>query len=144
MIYQYEIACKEAGMNEEAIAEIRRMFDADYKKLKRLNQRLEDEEDELTILHVSEFEDDDSDVEGFELEDPNADVENNTIQAILLNELDGYLNMLTVEDQQFILKYFSFKSKPVNQTAAFYGYSSAKVIWTRDRILKALRKNFGV
>ena len=51
MIYQYEKACEEAGMNEDAIAEIRRMFDADYKRLKRLNQRLEDEEDELTILH---------------------------------------------------------------------------------------------
>ena len=40
MIYKYEMACKEAGMSEETIAEIHRMFDADKKKLKRLNQRL--------------------------------------------------------------------------------------------------------
>lgn len=35
MIYKYEMACKEAGLSDEATAEIRRFFDAEKKKLKR-------------------------------------------------------------------------------------------------------------
>ena len=43
MIYKYEMACREAGLSEEKTAEIRRMFDAEYKKLKRRKKRQEEE-----------------------------------------------------------------------------------------------------
>jgi len=144
MIYKYEMACKEAGMSEEAIAEIRRMFDADKKKLKRLNKRLEDKDDELVILHVSEYEeDDDEDVDEYEIADPDTDVEQQTMLTMLLEQLDGYLDDLSEDDREFILTYFSFETKPTDQAMAKYGYSMKKVRYTRDRILKQLRKNFG-
>ena len=37
MLFWYEKACQEAGMEEEKIRELRRGFDADYKRLKREN-----------------------------------------------------------------------------------------------------------
>lgn len=43
MIYKYEMACREAGLNEEQIKEIDRVFDADKKKLKRKKNAQEEE-----------------------------------------------------------------------------------------------------
>lgn len=144
MIYQYEMACKEAGMSEEAIAEIRRMFDADYKKLKRLNNKLNDEDDSLTIFHLSAFSTEEgSDLE-YDPEDPNTDVEGSVIQGMLLDELDGYLGELEESDRHLILTYFSFKSKAVKQTAAELGCSERYVSYRRDVILKRLQKKFDV
>lgn len=43
MIYKYEIACKEAGLNKEQINEIRKVFDVDRRRLKRENEKMEQE-----------------------------------------------------------------------------------------------------
>ena len=143
MKYEYELACKEAGMPEENIAELRRMFDADKKKLKRLNRKLESQEDAFCILHLSDFhvEDQSGDFD-YDAPDLTVDVEEDVMHCMMLDQMRGFLNELNQEDRRFILTYFSFKNKPIRRTADAYDYTIKQVRCRRDRILKQLREMF--
>lgn len=72
MIYKYEMACKEAGLSEEKVVEIRRMFDNDKKKLKRENERMEKEN--IRYFSMNQVEEDD-DFGEYSIADPRVDVE---------------------------------------------------------------------
>ena len=143
MKYEYELACKEAGMPEENIAELRRMFDADKKKLKRLNRKLESQEDAFCILHLSDFhvEDQSGDFD-YDAPDLTVDVEEDVMHSMMLDQMRGFLGELNQEDRRFILTYFSFKNKAVHQTAKLYHCTERQAAFRRDRIIAILREKF--
>lgn len=72
MIYKYEMACREAGLPEEQIAEIRRMFDAEYKRLGR--RKKAKETNNISWISTADMSGADSETE-YELADENTDVE---------------------------------------------------------------------
>lgn len=131
-------------MKEEEIKAIRRVFDADYKKLKRLNKRISDQEDSLAILHVSDFHTEDGTCLEYEIADPEVDVEGSVIQGLMLDELAAYLEELDEEDRDLILTYFSFKNKAIKQTADVLGCSEKYVRYKKKKILQYLQKRFSV
>ena len=51
MKYQYELACREAGVDEEKLRAIRRVFDTDRKRLKRENETMNNKN--IQVFHIS-------------------------------------------------------------------------------------------
>lgn len=108
MIYKYEMACKEAGLSDEATAEIRRFFDAEKKKLKRDKAYREAKGITFSYLYPSEEDSEETgDLACRELIDENADVEETTMQKLLLEQLHDALDELSDDDREFLLFMFS-------------------------------------
>lgn len=72
MIYKYEMACRDAGLPEKQIAEIRRMFDAEYKRLGR--RKKAKEKNNISWISTTDMSGSESESD-FELADENTDVE---------------------------------------------------------------------
>ena len=137
MKYQYELACREAGVDEEKLRAIRRVFDTDRKRLKRENEMIEKEN--YQVFHMSAVEVLEH-PENYEIADVRANVEENFIHRLDLELLHRCLEKIDEADRDFILTYFGYSKKCVHQTALAFGMSVGAVKWKRDVILKRLRK----
>ena len=96
MIYKYEIACKEAGLNKEQINEIRKVFDVDRRRLKRENEKMEQEN-----IRYGSVDDIDDEYEGIaqkDIEDPRQNIELEYIKNWELEQLERFLAELTAEE----------------------------------------------
>ncbi|MDO4648458.1 MAG: hypothetical protein Q4B26_07385 [Eubacteriales bacterium] len=138
MIIKYEMACKEAGLSEEKTAEIRRMFDADNKRVKRMRERKERE----GISWVSVTDMSREEAEDFELEDMNVDVEGSVIHSLTLHELRGYLMELPEEDREFLYDCFADCPDANKRVAEKYGMTIGKVRYKKLKLIELLRERF--
>lgn len=142
MIYKYEMACKYAGLSDEATAEIRRFFDAEKKKLKRDKAYREAKGITFSYLYPSEEDSEETgDLACRELVDENADVEETTMQKLLLEQLNDALDELSDDDREFLLFMFSGYGS-ASACARKLGVYPSTVLRRRDALIQKLRKSF--
>lgn len=137
MIYKYEIACKEAGLTEEKIAEIRKFFDGEKKKLKRSIQYREEEGivfNSLTVM-AEEYDEDNSLDAGFDLEET-------VIHAMELQRLNMCLSELSVDDREFIYAVFSEERGTIARISRETGIPRSTLVDRKERILRTLKEKF--
>ena len=139
MIYKYEMACREAGLPEEQIAEIRRMFDAEYKRLGR--RKKAKETNIISWISTADMSGADSETE-YELADENTDVEGMVLHQLELEELQGYLDELTEDDRKFLLAMFEDVENANQRMAEKLGLTIGQVRYRKEKLLKMLRARF--
>ena len=139
MIYKYEMACREAGLSEEKTAEIRRMFDAEYKKLKRRKKRQEEENFYWLSMNAGCGQEDDS---GFDIPDPDTDVEEEVVHPMTLQDLRRYMADLSDEDREFLYGCFGDYPDPNVRMARKYGLTVNQVLYKKKQLILQLRKRF--
>lgn len=139
MIYKYEIACKEAGLNEEKIVEIRKVFDNDKKRLKREKQRME--EKDIHCFSIDAFQAGE-DIERFDIADPNADTEALAIKNWELSKLREFLAELTTEDVEFIMACYQEAKESDERIAEKMGLTRNQVRYKKKILLKHLKERF--
>ena len=139
MIYKYEMACREAGLPEEQIAEIRRMFDAEYKRLGR--RKKAKETNNISWISTADMSGADSETE-YELADENTDVEGMVLHQMELEELQGYLDELTEDDRKFLLAMFEDVENANQRMAEKLGLTIGQVRYRKEKLLKMLRARF--
>lgn len=139
MIYKYEIACKEAGLTEEKIAEIRKFFDGEKKKLKRSIQYRAEEGivfNSLTVMAEEYGGDEDNSLDaGFDLEET-------VIHAMELQRLNICLNELSVDDREFIYEVFSEERGAIARISRETGIPRSTLVDRKERILRTLKEKF--
>ncbi len=136
----YEKACREAGLPEEKIKEIRRMFDADYKRLKR-RKAAKNRTDHIfysfeLMIHPG------GDSSPYYFQDPDIDVEKIVHHRLDLERLQGVLNRIPVRDMEFILDCFDAEWGARKQVAEKYGMTLGAVKQKKKRVMKQIRKLF--
>ena len=139
MIYKYEMACREAGLPEEQIAEIRRMFDAEYKRLGR--RKKAKETNNISWISTADMSGADSETE-YELADENTDVEGMVLHQLELEELQGYLDELTEDDRKFLLAMFEDVENANQRMAEKLELTIGQVRYRKEKLLKMLRARF--
>lgn len=139
MIYKYEMACREAGLPEEQIAEIRRMFDAEYKRLGR--RKKAKEKNNISWISTTDMSGSDSETE-YELADENTDVEGMVLHQMELEELQGYLDELTEDDRKFLLAMFEDVENANQRMAEKLGLTIGQVRYRKEKLLKMLHARF--
>lgn len=139
MIYQYEMACKEAGMSEEAIKELRKMFDTDYKHVKR--QKEQRMKTGYAFTAIDRIQDIDGEIGTVDIAD-DFDLEEDFIHRCDLGRLDEILQELSDEDRAFILDAFDQEVKTVKALAEKYEMSFYAARYRRDKLLAWLREKF--
>ena len=77
---------------------------------------------------------------GFDIPDTSVDVEAEIIHKMELERLNEVLAMLTEEDREFILDYFSGEGAFLNDLAEHYGITRNQAIARKRAILKLLRE----
>lgn len=139
MIYKYEIACKEAGLTEEKISEIRKFFDGEKKKLKRSIQYREEEGivfNSLTVMAEEYDGDEDNSLDaGFDLEET-------VIHAMELQRLNMCLSELSVDDREFIYAVFSEERGTIARISRETGIPRSTLVDRKERILRTLKEKF--
>ena len=141
MIYKYELACREAGLTEEHTAKIRRLFDAEKKRLAR-DKRAREREG-IVFNSMSAFVEDESDDE-VEVADERVDVEAEALRRIELERLRKILEEFPREDREFLPFIFSGRQSEGLQKAYAVknGISEMAVSRRKARLVKMLRKRF--
>ena len=143
MIYKYEMACREAGLSEEKIREIDRVFDSDKKKLKaRKKSRMEEHEkngfatQSLTALGTL---DDGSDLE---VADPGMDIEGDKIRAWEHERLQVLLARLPEEDKDLLLQYYGAEHGGKKELAETLGITRRQLDYRVSLLVQGLRAEF--
>jgi DNA-directed RNA polymerase specialized sigma subunit len=139
MIYKYEMACRDAGLPEKQIAEIRRMFDAEYKRLGR--RKKAKEKNNISWISTTDMSGSESESD-FELADENTDVEGMVLHQMELEELQGYLDELTEDDRKFLLAMFEDVENANQRMAEKLGLTIGQVRYRKEKLLKMLRARF--
>jgi hypothetical protein len=142
MIYEYELACKEAGLSEEKIKEIRRMFDAEKKRLKR-RKVAHDKcgwgffaiEDLMvgSILHRKG---------AFDIPDAGMSVEEEIIHRLDLERLNKLLEEMDPDDKEFLLDCFESRKGTDNAAQEKHGLSRGQVQYRKRKLVNMLREKF--
>lgn len=142
MIYKYEIACREAGLSEEKTEEIRKFFDAEQKKLKRLNEKMENSG--LFTVSVNAIDSDcyDYDVDTYDIEDPTMDVENIVIKKMELSVLRSCMEELSQDDKEFLLACFTGERGAIMELAKKLGLPQTTVSSRKKRLFEQVKKSF--
>ena len=139
MIYKYEMACRDAGLPEKQIAEIRRMFDAEYKRLGR--RKKAKEKNNISWISTTDMSGSESESD-FELADENTDVEGMVLHQMELEDLQGYLDELTEDDRKFLLAMFEDVENANQRMAEKLGLTIGQVRYRKEKLLKMLRARF--
>jgi len=140
MIYKYEIACREAGLSEEKIAEIRRFFDAEKKKLKRENDVIE--KTKFQYFSMNEAIDEERGITIYDVGDMNADTEMDAIKLWELEKLREYMSELSYEDQEFLYACFEDSRGAETRIAKKLGIPRQTVQYKKKKLIDHLRKKF--
>lgn len=140
MIYKYEKACKDAGMPEEQIAEIRRMFDAEYKRMKYQKEaRIESGIGYFTIEQLAEAAGDD--YCGFDIADE-MNLEEDFIHSLDMERMLCILNTFPDEDREFLLTVYEGTHGNQTKLANDMGISLSALKWRKKSLLEKLRREF--
>lgn len=140
MIYKYEIACREAGLSEERIKEIRKIFDDDKKKLKRENECME--KNDITYYSVFGVRPEYEDMEAYDIEDPSVNVEMEVIRKWEIEQLARFMKELSVDDRKFLYLYYEENGANDTMIARKLGIPRTTVQSRKKKLLKKLRKRF--
>ena len=103
MNWQYEKACKEAGLSEDRIREIRRIFDNDKKKLMRENISIE--ESHTVRINIHEFGDEGEPL--VEIPDTKTNVEDIVIRKMECERFFGLLKGFSRRSAEIYLAYLN-------------------------------------
>lgn len=142
MIYKYEIACREAGLSEEKTAEIRKFFDAEQKKLKRLNEKMENSGLFTVSVNAIDSENYDFEVDTYDIEDPTMDVENMVIKKMELSVLRSCMEELSQDDKEFLLACFTGERGAIMELAKKLGLPQTTVSSRKKRLFEQVKKSF--
>lgn len=139
MIYKYEMACKEAGLSEEKIKEIRQIFDTDKKKLKRENEAME--KYEITYYNVFDV-DPEYDFLAYEIKDESVNLEQDMIKNWEIEQLMRFMQEFSESDRKLLL--LSFESAKVNDSslAKELGIPRTTLQSRRKKLIEKLQKRF--
>ena len=143
MIYEYELACKEAGLSEEKIKEIRRMFDAEKKRLKRRKEAKERYGWGYISIDGMTFKTE-RDQGTLDIPDPNTNVEQEVMEQCEMEQLRELLNALATEDKRFLMDYYQCKYGEKMAVAEKYGMTIQQANYRKNKLLERLRKDFNV
>ena len=141
MIYEYELACKEAGLSEEKIKEIRRMFDAEKKRLKRRKEAKERYGWGYISIDGMTFKTE-RDQGTLDIPDPNTNVEQEVMEQCEMEQLRELLNALAPEDKRFLMDYYQCKHGEKMAVAEKYGMTIQQANYRKNKLLERLRKDF--
>lgn len=140
MIYKYELACREAGLTEEQIANIRKVFKEQYDRMayeKNVREKLG-----ITFNNFSSFGLDEDEDETIDFADPDTDVEEEALHEIELGILRDCIKELPVDDREFLYAYYGGEYGVETALAKKYGVPRTTLQRRKERLLKRLKKSF--
>jgi DNA-directed RNA polymerase specialized sigma24 family protein len=139
MIYRYEKACQEAGMEESRIAEIRRFFDGEQKKLNRDKEAREKAGIVFNSLNALV---DSEGMSEYEIPDERSNPEEMVVQNLAMDRLRQCLDELPAEDREFLFALFEGKYGFETALAKKMGIPRTTLQRRKDRLVEALRQKF--
>ncbi len=140
MIYNYEMACKEAGLREDQTAEIRRFFDSEQKKLKRRNEAID--KNQIVYFSISQAVKELGENADYEIPDASIDVAEEVLHRMDLDRLREVMQELPEDDQEFLMVYFEEENFGDTRVAKRLGIPRQTVQYRKKKLLKVLRKKF--
>lgn len=141
MYWKYEVACKEAGMSEEEVKKIRRIFDDDRKRLKYKDRIME--EMQYTRISIDAEMDSEEREKLFEIPDPNTDVENEALWNLNLEKLQECLELLSPEEKDVLLIFYD-KNVSISKYAKEKGVSRQSLYRVHDELFDRIKALMGV
>ena len=139
MRIEYERACKEAGVPEETVKAIRRIFDADKKRMK---WEKKTRKETGFVYYSIELLKNPEDGCYYDLPDPEMDLDEIIIHKLDLERLSVILDMLPETEKQFILDCFDADYGSYKEIAKKYGMSVGTVQQKKRRVVERIRKLF--
>ena len=139
MRIDYERACKEAGLPEETVKAIRRIFDADKKRMK---WEKKTRKETGFVYYSIELLKNPEDGCYYDLPDPEMDLDEIIIHKLDLERLSVILDMLPETEKQFILDCFDADYGSYKEIAKKYGMSVGTVQQKKRRVVERIRKLF--
>lgn len=140
MIYEYKLACIEAGLSEERIKQIEQVFDTEYKHNR--YEQAKREKYKMEILHVEGMIGQDGEIGSFELPDHSVDIEEDFIHRCDLCQLQKLLQELSEEDRAFLMDCFSYEGDYIKRLSKKYEMTGSAVRWKKEKLLKTIREKF--
>lgn len=140
MIYEYKLACIEAGLSDEQIKEIEQVFDTEYKH----NQYDQKKREKymIEVLHIEGMLGQDGEVGTLDIPDSTVDIEEDFIHRCDLEHLQEILSQLSEEDREFLMDCFIYEADYVKRLSAKFGITGRAVRWKKEKLLNALREKF--
>ncbi len=139
MRIDYERACNEAGLPEETVKAIRRIFDADKKRMK---WEKKTRKETGFVYYSIELLKNPEDGCYYDLPDPEMDLDEIIIHKLDLERLSVILDMLPETEKQFILDCFDADYGSYKEIAKKYGMSVGTVQQKKRRVVERIRKLF--
>ena len=140
MIYEYKLACIEAGLSDEQIKEIEQVFDTEYKAVQ--YDQTKREKYQVEILHIEGMVGSDGEVGTYDPEDYSTNIEEDFLHRCDLERLQEVLSQLSEEDREFLMDCFIYEADYVKRLSAKYGITGRAVRWKKEKLLNALREKF--
>lgn len=138
MRIEYERACREAGTPEETVKAMRKMFDAEYKRVKW--EKLERKD--IVYYSLERLLNPDGDSCYYEVPDPETDVEQIVLHKLDLERLREILGLISPEEKQFILDCFSIERGEMKAITEKYEITIDVAKKRKGKILLKLRELF--
>ena len=140
MIYEYKLACIEAGLSDEQIKKIEQVFDTEYKAIQ--YDQTKREKYQVEILHIEGMVGSDGEVGTYDPEDYSTNIEEDFLHRCDLERLQEVLSQLSEEDREFLMDCFIYEADYVKRLSAKYGITGRAVRWKKEKLLNALREKF--
>lgn len=140
MIYEYKLACIEAGLSDEQIKKIEQVFDTEYKAIQ--YDQTKREKYQVEILHIEGMVGPDGEVGTYDPEDYSTNIEEDFLHRCDLERLQEVLSQLSEEDREFLMDCFIYEADYIKRLSAKYGITGRAVRWKKEKLLNALREKF--
>ena len=140
MIYEYKLACIEAGLSDEQIKKIEQVFDTEYKAIQ--YDQTKREKYRVEILHIEGMVGPDGEIGSYDPEDYSTNIEEDFLHRCDLEHLQEVLSQLSDEDREFLMDCFIYEADYVKRLSAKYGITGRAVRWKKEKLLNALREKF--
>ena len=140
MIYEYKLACIEAGLSDEQIKKIEQVFDTEYKAIQ--YDQTKREKYQVEILHIEGMVGSDGEVGTYDPEDYSTNIEEDFLHRCDLERLQEVLSQLSEEDREFLMDCFIYEADYIKRLSAKYGITGRAVRWKKEKLLNALREKF--
>ena len=140
MIYEYKLACIEAGLSDEQIKEIEQVFDTEYKAVQ--YDQTKREKYQVEILHIEGMVGPDGEVGSYEPEDYSTNIEEDFIHLMDLERLQNILAELSDDDREFIMTCFAYETSYIKRLRERFDLTTEGVRSKKRRILAELQKRF--
>ena len=139
MKLSYEKACIEAGLPEEKIKEIRKVFNDSYNSMStEIRRREKNGISRISISGMTDYEE----IGDYEIEDKSADLEHNYFLDYDFNVLNEVMAQLTNDERKFIMMYFDDACENVSAVARMANIPRTTATYRITRILDDIREKF--